>query len=582
MTRLRDFPIRWKLLLAVGTILAVVAVQSVTAYRSTVRSLETADWVEHTHRVIGLANETLAALVNMETGYRGFLITGTEAFLEPYTEGKRVYQERLQALQKETADNPAQVRRWQEIERRAAAWQQVVTEPGMRLRREVSAGRASADELAKFEASGEGKKHFDGIRSVVAEAVNAEQALLAERTRQNEAAAHFLLQLLLWGTLAVVGFGVGVALLLARLVARPLGAAVRVLERVGAGDFTETLDVEGQDEVGRMATALNEAIRRVRATLADVSRAADHVATAAQQLSAAAEELSAGAQQQASSLEETAASLEEITGTVKQNADNARQASQVAAGSRETAERGGQVVAGAVAAMGEINEASRRIADIITTIDEIAFQTNLLALNAAVEAARAGEQGRGFAVVAAEVRNLAQRSATYAREIKALIQDSVAKVEAGTGLVNESGRTLEEIVTSVKRVTDLIADIAAASQEQSTGIEQVNRAVSQMDQVVQTNSAQTEELSSTAQALSAQAQQLQALVARFRLGEAAERRPAAPALGPAAPRPRRARPTAPAAPGAVPPAHAPAPAAEPELVGAGVGRGYQAAGFEEF
>jgi methyl-accepting chemotaxis protein len=209
--------------------------------------------------------------------------------------------------------------------------------------------------------------------------------------------------------------------------------------------------------------------------------------------------------------------LEQITGTVKQNADNARQANQLAVGSRDTAEKGGEVVSQAVSAMREINEASKKIADIITTIDEIAFQTNLLALNAAVEAARAGEQGRGFAVVAAEVRSLAQRSATAAKEIKALIQDSVQKVQDGSGLVNKSGQTLQDIVSSVKKVTDIIGEIAAASQEQSGGIDQVNKSVSQMDQVVQSNAAQTEELSSTAQAMSAQAQQLQALVGQFKL-----------------------------------------------------------------
>jgi methyl-accepting chemotaxis protein len=190
------------------------------------------------------------------------------------------------------------------------------------------------------------------------------------------------------------------------------------------------------------------------------------------------------------------------------------------------AERGGQVVTSAIGAMGEITKSSKKIADIITTIDEIAFQTNLLALNAAVEAARAGEQGRGFAVVAAEVRNLAQRSATAAKEIKALIQDSVGKVESGSELVTKSGQTLKEIVSSVKRVTDIIGEIAAASQEQSSGIDQVNRAVTQMDQVVQANATETEELSSTAQSLTAQSQQLQSLVARFKLGDEGSRREA--------------------------------------------------------
>ena len=304
------------------------------------------------------------------------------------------------------------------------------------------------------------------------------------------------------------------------------------------------------------------------------------VASASQQLAAASEQLSSGAQQSASSLEETASSLEEITATVRQNADNADQANQLANSSRETAEKGGAVVAQAVDAMSEINRSSRKIADIITTIDEIAFQTNLLALNAAVEAARAGEQGRGFAVVAGEVRNLAQRSATAAREIKGLIEDSVQKVETGSELVNKSGETLGAIVTSVKRVTDIVAEIAAASREQTVGIEQINKAVAQMDQVTQSNASQTEEMSGTAVALSGQAEQLQAVVAQFNLN-----RDAAPAAKPTNYAPAKqpkassyAAPSKPAKRKSAPAKSASRRGEELELVGAGVGGD----GFEEF
>lgn len=259
------------------------------------------------------------------------------------------------------------------------------------------------------------------------------------------------------------------------------------------------------------------AVRRMLKPLREVDEVALGVSDAASQLASASEQLSNGTQESASSLEETAASLEQITATVRQNADNADQANQLARGSRQSAENGGAVVADAVRAMEEIDKSSRKIADIITTIDEIAFQTNLLALNAAVEAARAGEQGRGFAVVAGEVRSLAQRSATAAREIKALIGDSVDKVKAGSDLVNKSGETLQEIVTSVKRVTDIVAEIAAASQEQTTGIEQINRAVTQLDHVTQSNASQTEEMSGTATALSAQSSRLQEAIAQFNL-----------------------------------------------------------------
>jgi methyl-accepting chemotaxis protein len=316
--------------------------------------------------------------------------------------------------------------------------------------------------------------------------------------------------------------------------------------------------------------------------LSEVRATADNVASASQQLAAASQQISTGAQEQASSLEETASSLEEITATIRQNADNADQANQLSARSREVAEKGGKVVGDAVTGMQEINAASKRIADIITAIDEIAFQTNLLALNAAVEAARAGEQGRGFAVVAGEVRNLAQRSAGAAKEIKGLIQDSVRKVEVGTNLVNQSGETLNEIISSVKRVTDIVAEISAASREQATGIEQVNRAVAQMDQVTQENASQTEELSGTAEGLSGQAEGLQQLVRKFTLDNgqvATTSKVAAPVAkhGKPAAVKRNSKPTT--------PANMPKPAAKPqpelELVGAGASNG-NGDGFVEF
>jgi methyl-accepting chemotaxis protein len=319
--------------------------------------------------------------------------------------------------------------------------------------------------------------------------------------------------------LLAIGLAVALGYFIAKLISTPLGRTLQVLEAVSEGDLTHSIDVRSSDEVGLMAAALNAAVDGMRDALSQVRESADSLASSSQQLAAGSEELSSGAHEQASGLEETSASLQQITASVKQNADSAKQANQLAAAARDTAEKGGQVVSSAVVAMGEINTSSKKIADIITAIDEIAFQTNLLALNAAVEAARAGEQGRGFAVVAAEVRSLAQRSATAAKEIKALIQDSVRKVEAGSQMVNQSGNVLLEIVASVKRVTDIVGEIAAASREQSTGVEQIAKAMTQMDQVTQQNSSQTEELSATAQNLASSAEQLQGLVARFRLDD---------------------------------------------------------------
>jgi methyl-accepting chemotaxis protein len=340
-------------------------------------------------------------------------------------------------------------------------------------------------------------------------------------------------------SLAAILIAVALGVLTSRLVTRPVHHVSALLKDLGQGegDLTRRLPVERDDEIGQMAGWFNAFVEKLHDIVAQVTQSAEWTGGTAHQLATASQQLSSGAQEQASSLEETAASLEQITATVRQNADNARQANQLATASRDTADKGRQVVTAAVAAMADIDEASRQIAEIIGVIDEIAFQTNLLALNAAVEAARAGEQGRGFAVVAAEVRSLAQRSATAAKEIKGLIHDSTQKVRAGSALVDTSGKTLEEIVVSVRRVTDIIAEISAASQEQSQGIDQVNRAVAQMDNVTHSTAAQTEQVSATAQSLAAQAGQLQTLVARFKLDESARVRavPLAAPLVPAAP-----------------------------------------------
>jgi methyl-accepting chemotaxis protein len=353
-------------------------------------------------------------------------------------------------------------------------------------------------------------------------------------------------------SLAAAAALLAISFLLARGILLPLDNALRAANAVAAGDLTVSVEAGGQDEVGRLLAALKKMKDDLGESMRSIQVAADNVNTGSKEIARGNADLSSRTEEQASSLEETASSMEELTTTVKQNAESARQANQLAIGAADVAGQGGEAVREVVQTMSGISDASRKIADIITVIDGIAFQTNILALNAAVEAARAGEQGRGFAVVAAEVRALAQRSAGAAKEIKALIEDSVSRVNEGARQVDDAGRTMEEIVTSVKRVTDIVSEISAASEEQLRGIEQVSQAVMQMDKVVQQNAALVEESAAAAESLSGQAETMAATVGRFKL-EAAEHKSRAaarkePVTAPAASPARRLHTPRPEAP----------------------------------
>jgi len=358
-----------------------------------------------------------------------------------------------------------------------------------------------------------------------------------------------------FGAIVVIAVVVSLACgwYLRRLLVRPIREATRVAEAVAAGDLNVDTGYASGDELG----ALHDSLRRLRrdlvASVTSIRRAVEGVSSASREIAHGNAELSNRMQQQAANLEETSSSMEELTSTVKQNASNAAQANQLAAGASEVASRGGDAVRGVVNTMSGITESSKKISDIIGVIDGIAFQTNILALNAAVEAARAGEQGRGFAVVASEVRSLAQRSAEAAKQIKTLIQESVGRVDAGTRQVESAGKTMDELLAAVKRVTDIMGEIAAASTEQLSGIEQVSQVVMQMDQVVQQNAALVEQTEAATGNLSTQSRSMVDAVSRFRTGEAA----------PAAAERAAPRPAAPAPMAAPKLSRAPAPAEKP-------------------
>jgi methyl-accepting chemotaxis protein len=363
------------------------------------------------------------------------------------------------------------------------------------------------------------------------ELMEFQQKLFEEAGRAGSAEFHAVRLQLAGLCLASILAGLGCAWWITRSITGPMAEAVRFAQTVAAGDLTARAGATTTDETGQLMRALQTMNENLATIVGEVRGGTETIATASGQIAAGNLDLSTRTEQQASALEETASSMEELTSTVRQNADNARQANQLAASASDVATRGGAVVAQVVSTMGSINASSKKIVDIIGVIDGIAFQTNILALNAAVEAARAGEQGRGFAVVASEVRNLAQRSAAAAKEIKTLIGDSVEQVGAGAQLVDQAGATMGEIVDSVKRVTDIMAEIAAASQEQNAGIEQINQAIVQMDQVTQQNAALVEQAAAAAGSLEDQAATLARVVGVFKIDGDAPAQAARPAPG---------------------------------------------------
>ena len=516
---LSNLKIGTRLYLAFGAVIALLAIL-ITMAQSNFASLSEANrWNVHTYEVLGEASGLLEGLVDIETGERGFALTGKDTSLEPLLYGKRIFSEHLQKIRALTSDNPVQQTRLATLEATQQRWLASAVEPVIALRRAALAD-GNMEAVVAAEQAGKGKADMDAMRALLGEISQAERVLLVQRGEEAAALKTRTSVVLLGGGAIAALLACVLAFLLNRNITSPLREAVTLAQRVAKGDLSSHIVVRSKDETGELIAALRDMNAALVSIVGDVRGGTDIIATASAQIAAGNMDLSSRTEQQASSLEETASSMEELTAAVKQNADNAQAARTLAASASAVAVQGGAVVADVVQTMGSINDSSRKIADIIGVIDGIAFQTNILALNAAVEAARAGEQGRGFAVVATEVRNLAQRSASAAKEIKGLIDDSVDKVGAGNKLVEQAGTTMRQVVDSVQRLSGIIGEITDASEEQRVGIEQVNEAITQMDQVTQQNAALVEEAAAAANAMQEQAQQLSQSVQVFRLQEA--------------------------------------------------------------
>ncbi|PRY06628.1 methyl-accepting chemotaxis protein [Paraburkholderia sp. BL25I1N1] len=476
-------------------------------------------WNIHSYQVLRANDDMLTSLINMETGVRGYVASGDERFLEPYQAGIGQFGKSFDLLHSLTSDNASQQQR---LDTLRAMQQKVheVDEKLIALRRDVNAGTQPANALVDYFKQANDKQFMDRYRAVAGELNQAEQALLDQRTGEvSRLTASTRLTLATTGVITIV-LAVLLGFVITRAITRALGGepaeAAHAAGRIAEGKLDEPVTVAPNDR-GSLMASLESMRRQLRSIVSEIQSSAEAIGTSAGEIAQGNLDLSQRTEEQAASLQETAASMEELTATVRQNTENAKQANSLAGNACDVAVLGGKVVGEVVESMGAISESSGKVAEIIAVIEGIAFQTNILALNAAVEAARAGEQGRGFAVVAGEVRTLAQRSAAAAKEIKDLITSSVGRVAEGSEQVRRAGTTMSEIVKSIRQVTDIMGEIASASDEQGTGIEQVNVAVGQMDAVTQQNAALVEEASAAAQAMAGQASTLRDAVAVFRV-----------------------------------------------------------------
>jgi methyl-accepting chemotaxis protein len=481
---------------------------------------QASDWNVHSYQVLRKSDDMLMSRINIETGVRGFVASGDEAFLEPYKMGTAQFAQSFDAVKNLTADNPAQQKRLDEMREMSRKIAEV-DEKLIALRKDVSAGTTPAQTLTDYFKEGHDKQFMDRYRAITHDFNEAEESLLNTRSAEVSTLSDTTAISLGIAGLLTILISVVLGTLITRGIMRALGGepvdAAAVARSIAEGDLAVPVHLAANDR-GSLMASLEAMKKQLSSIVRGIQSSSESISVAAGEIAQGNTDLSQRTEEQAASLEETAASMEELTATVRQTTENAKEGNTLAGNASGVAVRGGEVVGRVVKTMHEISDSSTKVVQIISVIEGIAFQTNILALNAAVEAARAGSEGRGFAVVASEVRTLAQRSASAAKEIKELIGQSVERVTMGSKLVEEAGTTMNEIVHSVRRVTEIMGEIASASSEQSTGIEQVNQAVAQMDQVTQQNAALVEQATAAAQAMAEQATSLRGAVAVFKTG----------------------------------------------------------------
>ncbi|WP_114286119.1 CHASE3 domain-containing protein [Candidatus Halocynthiibacter alkanivorans] len=533
--------------LTFAALVLISVVMSVVSFISLRQIKELDGWTDHTHVVLEHANTMLAAVVDQETGMRGFLVSGDEGFLEPYIGGQEVFQNQLAFLLETTSDNPAQQERLKRVGAAEAKWRETIAEPQIALMRVFS----TREQARASEASGAGKALMDSIRAAQGEFIEAEAALLVVRSAAKEAATSFANSVVIFGSLSLVLFATITGYLLTRSISAGLTSAVNIVNEVARGNLEVNAKSDRGDELGtllnamdtmvidlqgmsfaaeriadgdlssdvkqrsdddRLALALNSMLINLRDVITNANTSSANVSSAAEQMSTTSEELSAGASRQAAAAEQASASIEEMSANISQTADNAGQTEKIASQSAADAKTSGEAVAKAVTAM-------KTIADKINIIQEIARQTDLLALNAAVEAARAGEHGKGFAVVASEVRKLAERSQTAAAEISQLSNETVQ-------VSSEAGDMLETLVPNIQHTADLVQEISAATREQNVGAEQINKAIRELDNVIQQNASSAQQSATTSHQLAGQANELAEVISYFRVEDRRGRAPA--------------------------------------------------------